>query len=476
MAQSTLDRGMTFSRGMGRMPLISMFVGFDLAILLAVDAALGAVFSILFPLCMFISVACRYRSLLDYRVVYLFALTAWSFTHCYGILVLLFQDGFQLQRYTSALTIYGYGVLLSTLLVLFFWKKNVVVVYPNKNFFDKGPGQLAFSMFVLTSFAYAAAVQLDLSSLPLASMFGSFMLVAFAATQLGYANQRRWVALTVACGYASAVYSVGAANRTSMLVPMVVTGLALLVTCPRLNGRVLSVRTALVAAGILLIALLADWQKQMKMSLFEALSGDMRAVPDFVSSVTNSNYMAHADATLDYLSYVQYVIDHHLYHHGYWFMQVASSFTPRILFPDKPNFDISAILYEAHVVKAPMYFDFLFDRIIDSGLFGILIYNLGYLLLTSVAYRMYARVKIDSPLGIECGLYLASLTTLYLVMRGPIILIAWFYLFPMVTIGVLHIVTRIMRRTRMRTIARRIQNAGYFLIDTKQKRSRRLHS
>jgi len=461
VVRSTLDRDVTFSRGLARLPLVSLFVGVDLAILLPFDAALGAACSILLPMCMFISVAHRYRSLLDYRCVYLFALTAWSFTHCYGILVLLLQDGVQLQRYTGALTVYGYGVILSTLLVLLFWKDSAVVVYPNRNFVGKGPGKLTLLMFVLTSFANAAVVQLDLSSLPLASMFGSFMLVSFAAVQLGYANQRRWVALIVACGYTSEVFSLGAANRTSMLVPMVVTGLALLVTRPRLNKRIMSIRTALLAVCILLVALLADWQKQMKISLFEALSGsDMRTLPGFMVSASNSNYMAHADATVDYLSYVQYVIDHQLYHYGYWFMQVATSFAPRMLFPEKPNFDVSAILYEAHVVRAPMYFDFLFDRIVDSGLCGIVLYNLGYLLLTSIVYRMYARVMVERPLGLECGLYLASLATLYLVMRGPIILIAWFLLFPMVAIAALDLVLRFMRRSRIRSVAHRIGNVG----------------
>jgi hypothetical protein len=51
---------------------------------------------------------------------------------------------------------------------------------------------------------------------------------------------------------------------------------------------------------------------------------------------------------------------------------------------------------------------------------------------------------------VECGLYLAALVTLYLVMRGPIILITWFYLFPMVFLALRNVAIRLMRRQRAR--------------------------
>ncbi|MFM0737515.1 hypothetical protein PQQ51_09770 [Paraburkholderia xenovorans] len=435
----------------GHVPLIPILIGIETPLLTLADPAWGAAASVLFPLSLFIAVARRYRDLLDYRVIYLFALSVWAANHCSGIFFLLQGDSTQIQPFGGAMSLYSYGVTASTFLVLLFWKDRVHVAELRIDTPEVHGERLRFFAFLVVSVGYAIVVQWD-SSLPIASMLSSFMLVAFATNQLSYARRGRWIALLLSGAYASAIFSLGAANRTSMLVPMVVTGLAALATRPRMDGRIFSLRTAFLIAALLAVALIADWQKQMHMSLFEAVTGDMRALPTLMSTAENSNYLTHADATLEYLGYIQYIIDHHIYHNGYYLMQVVSSFTPRALFPGKPNFDVSALLYDAHIVKMPMYFDFLFDRIIDSGFFGIVLYNLGYLWLTRTAYRMYDRVRAIRPLGVECGLYLAALITLYLVMRGPIILITWFYLFPMVLLALRNVAVRMLQPRRARRV------------------------
>jgi hypothetical protein len=432
----------------GHVPLIPMLIGIESPLLTLVDPAWGAALSVLFPLSLFFAVARRYRNLLDYRVVYLFAMSVWAANHCSGIFLLLQGDSTLLRQYASAMSLYSYGVTASTFLVLLFWKDTVAITGGGETSQEDKGERRRFIAFLVWSMAYAIEQQFEQSSMPIGPMLGSFMLVAFATNQLSYARSGRWVALLLAGGYTSAIFSLGAANRTSMLVPMVVTVLATIAAQPRLDGRILSLKTAYLLTALVAAALIADWQKQMHVSLFAAITGDMRTLPSLTATAGNSNYLPHADATLEYLGYVQYIIDHQLYHKGYYFMQVATSFTPRAVFPGKPIFDISAVLYDAHIVKSPMYFDFLFDRIIDSGFYGIVLYNLGYLWLTRVAYRLYDRVRAYRPLGVECGLYLAALVTLYLVMRGPIILITWFYLFPMVFLALRNVAIRLMRRQR----------------------------
>jgi hypothetical protein len=78
------------------------------------------------------------------------------------------------------------------------------------------------------------------------------------------------------------------------------------------------------------------------------------------------------------------------------------------------------------------------------------LYNLGYLCLSPAVYRMYDNVRSIRPFGVECGLYLASLVTFYLIVRGPIILITWFYLFPMVCIALRNPAIWLLRRKHAR--------------------------
>lgn len=439
--------------GLGSVPMIPMLIGTGLLWLLWTDPAWGAQLSLIFPLSFLLAVMPRYRGLLDYRIVYLFSITVWSFNHCYGVALLAQNSGALLQQYNGALTMYGYGVVLSTMLVLLFWKDKVGVGDPRQKAMKRKAGResktgaLRLLFFIVVSLAYAVIVQLESSDIPLASVLGSFMVVTFATIQASYAQRGRWGLVALMCIYTSAVFSSSAANRTTMLAPIAITCLAALAAVPRLNWRVISGRTAVLLALVAAISLLADWQKQMGMSLITAMTSDTRGLPGIGAAAENSNYFAHSDATADYLRYLQYIIDHHLYHNGSWFMQLVSSFTPRALFPNKPIYDVSAILYDDKIVGMPMYFDFLFDRISDSGMYGILLYNLGYLCLTRGVYRIYSRVRQARPYGLECGLYLTSLVTLFLVMRGPIILIAWFYLFPMTAIVMRNIVMRIFRFT-----------------------------
>jgi hypothetical protein len=125
-ASSPMTRTVGVS-GLGPVPMIPMMIGTGLLWLVWTDPAWGAQLSMIFPLSMLLAVMPRYRGLLDYRVVYLFSLTVWSFNHCYGIALLAHYSGALLQRYEDALTMYGYGVVLSTMLVLLFWKDKVAV-------------------------------------------------------------------------------------------------------------------------------------------------------------------------------------------------------------------------------------------------------------------------------------------------------------------------------------------------------------
>lgn len=419
----------------GRWPIVPIIIGLILMGLVSVDPASGAMLSVVFPLSLLITLTRNYRHLLDYRVVYLLGITVWSVDHCTGLFLLRHSAADLLHRYADALAMYGYGVLLSTFAVLVFWRDTVAIgAFLEKEFRPRAKPLKPF-FFAAVSIAYGVATFVTGSSdSNIGSALSSFVLVSFATVQIALALRGRWVAFTLVCMYTSALFSENAPNRTSLLVPLVISCLAAIASCNRLNWRIFSLKSGMLMLALIGTLLLADWQKQLGTSFVEAVLSDTPKGLGFDKTTMQSNYLVRSGATLDYFSYLQFIIDHRLYSPGSWLLQVVTSVAPRSVFAAKPNFDLSAILYEAHVVDAPLYFEFLFDRIADSGLYGILLYNFGYLFLTRYAYKTYSKVHTLRADGRECGLYITALVTLFLVIRGPIILIAWFYLYPMVLI------------------------------------------
>ncbi|KXV16881.1 hypothetical protein CR51_00070 [Caballeronia megalochromosomata] len=419
-------------------PVFGIVVGLLLLLLVYFDPMSGAMLSIALPLVLLLSRARRYRDFLDYRIVYLFGITVWSFDHCMGLFSLRNSADDLAHRCTEALAVYGYGVLLSSFAVLLVWRESVDVgtLIERAEPSDRRQGRMI--VLVFSSMAYAAVTFTSgFEPAEMGSALSSFVLLSFAMVQVGFVIRNRRMAFIMTCICISGMFSAHAPNRTSLLVPLAISSLAIIAASKgSINWKLFSMRSAGLVIAMLFIMIFADWQKQLKTSFFTALFSDDSQQLSFFQTALQSNYLVRSDATVDYFSYLQFIIEHELYSPCSWLLQLLTSFVPRSVYPSKPVFDLSAILYDAHVIDAPLYFDFLFDRVADSGLYGIVFYNLGYLLLTRFVYRTYSRVHRLRPDGPECGLYLTALVTLFLVIRGPIIQIAWFYLFPLVGIVV----------------------------------------
>jgi hypothetical protein len=221
-------------------------------------------------------------------------------------------------------------------------------------------------------------------------------------------------------------------NRTHALIPIIGAITAYYASKPsshRMNSKAL----AITILSIALLSLFADYQKQTHFSLLKSTLGEQQEI--IYNSYVSSNYSASQASLNTYLNVIHDILNTEGYKPGSWFLQLCTIAIPRFVYPEKPEFDLSKTYFELGYLEHNLYYDFLYDKIVDSGLVGVIAYSILYMLIVKIAIRLASKFMLTKlhPEGV--GFISISLSTLFLVTRGPIILIAFFLVGPMIVFG-----------------------------------------
>lgn len=417
--------------------LITVLVG----LMLIISPPYAAAAAMASPVMALLQHARRLKDLLDYRVLYLCALTYWGLSPTIGLLSALNGNDAPLRAVsTSVYYNYAIGLSLSPLLIYFFRPISIssyfrVICRPTT--FAGSITILNIAYFMTLAILMTLRTNTDVGPiriiLPSLVCYLVLFQGALIAQQDGKFGSLAWIGILLLI--TTLATSSGVANRTSLLMPLLSGLLCLLMASRYKNKAILSLYTAASIAILLFIMGIANIQKQLGQN-YLLLIPELAKSPDLIFySITNTNYAAKPEATILYFDLLQKTIGNDLYRPGHYAIQLFTSFAPRALWTSKPQYDISSSYFSEGVIDRPLYFDFLFDRLIDSGAIGVFLYHLLYLSMMRFCLSLGNVLALNGMKATGISLYALSLVIIFMAIRGPIILIAWF-LFPAILLAI----------------------------------------
>ena len=422
-------------------------VSATVGLLLAIDPPWAAVLAAGSPLIAAANYAKRYRDLLDYRIIYLLALLLWSYQPTFGLIGLLTADRSAVDSFNPVIFVhYSLGLTLSPLLVLFFRRPSVcypqIKINVSRSFLVSLSLWSGYALCALTLLTFVAVEgKSGFLDVALGNFPRSILLLIQAVISLRYARTKQYGRLLVLTIATIGIFSFHVANRTSMGIPAIIGALAALESSALVTRPLMSKRTIGIVAVLFTLLVTADLQKQTGTSIVVSAATVASDPSSLVAVFENSNYAARSDGTELFFQFLNLTIGQDHYRPGSWAMQLLTIFTPRSIYPDKPEYDISKLYFSEGLIDRPLYYDFLFDRLIDSGAIGVLLYHVFYLFIMRSILSLRGLLASNGLEHLGLGIYFISLVTFFLVMRGPIILFAWFVAAP-VLIGIAALLAR----------------------------------
>lgn len=424
--------------------LVTVFVG----LMLLVSPPHAAIVAILSPLIALAHNAKRLKDLVDYRVIYLVALSYWGLPQAIGLLLALDEGDASLRAVSATVYAnYAIGLSLSPLLIYLFRAISI----SSSPLATRSPitfsGSIAIlGMAYLTTLTILTILRANPNigfisiAIPSITCCLVFFQGAIIAEQYGKPGSHAWIVMLLLI--TSLVTSLGVANRTSLLMPLLSGLLCLLVLSRSKNRRFLSLRTGVLFAALIAIMIIADIQKQMKIN-YALLIPELISNPDILLySMFNTNYSATSQGSVLYFDLLQKTVGEDRFSPGHYALQLLTSVAPRALWDVKPQYDISTAYYSEGIIDRPLYFDFLFDRLIDSGGVGVLLYNTLYIFIMRFCFSLGNLLALNRMKSIGVSLYALSLVVIFMTIRGPIILISWF-LIPAILMAIIFLFAKL---------------------------------
>jgi len=402
-----------------------------------VSNVLALSLSPIFPLLLMIYYFRGLSTIYDYRFIYLSSLLVWGAGKSLSILI-------SVDSYIDSAVAFEYTFLMffCPLIVLFF-KFNINIILIRRKCINKNLYLIVIwfiSCFVLFYTKYYNT-ESNLNFL-VENIFRGLPIYLGVSVLLKTEKVNGYVSFFSLCVIVLTIipYTINTYNRTAILFPFSVLALSILsIKIKQYSNLKISKSKIIIYTLILLLVLyLSDLSKQKNLSIFESLGS---SISDVVSSsiIMKSNYLPEENSALNYFNTLENIIEHE---YGIILYQFISSITPRIFYPDKPETDISKILFANDISPQPLYFEIFLEPYYDSGVLGVIFY---FTLNLFLSYSLFNLIKNNDRYSLFIyaeALYFISLVTLFYSIRGPAVMILQFLGIPMAIFIFQHIFFR----------------------------------
>ena len=403
------------------------------------EAELAIISSLIFPLFLFVKYIKNLASIYDFRVVYLGSILVWSL----GKSLSVFMSYGSSVISGQFVSVYMLSMVIAPALVLIF-----KVPSPDTYFIKIQPNKLhharivKFSAFVwlllsITLYWSLGAPESNLTAFVLKQTSQGFLLVFASVLFMQLSSRETFFSVSflfIIAGITIFVFLQGPLNRTSLLLPLLIIILARLSQSKLIAMKFQSAKSLfgfiLAIPFFSILLLIADVQKQTSLSLLDII--DFVATrPEFIfEAIRNSNYLPDKESASYYFNSVNAILESKKEIPGGLFYQLASSLMPRIFFPDKGVTDLSQIMWENGFLTYPLYYEIFLEPVIDSRVFGVIIYYTLFLFFVWVSLVSVTMHKKGFRGIYSRSVYLLNLLVLFMIIRGPVIFIIWYAMLP----------------------------------------------
>lgn len=389
-----------------------------------------SVLSYLFIVILYLFVG-RRLSLIHFSQIYLVSLLLWGYQSFLSAISLICDGGNEVEfLYSDQILQYSIALYFSGLVYVLFYRVNDnIYTWIDIDSLD-GNTFVRVNFYVLSILIVLLTKDAESGFVSMVSLFfiKPMFFVLHGSLNFSEFKKGRWYNSIILLIITLLVSTYVAPNRSHAFIPIAMTVISWYVS----NGSTYKIpksKLIYIVVASVVVAYLADLQKQMQMSLFDAISNGENIY--FYIENYKSNYANSTNGFIYFLDVLKRVVEKDGYNPGAWFLQFIMAFMPRTLFVDKPEYDLSKIQYEKGYIDTPLFFDFLYDKIADSSFFGVIFYHVFYLVLIYISIQLCNKLsKLGFPQE-AVGLLGLSLVVLFFVVRGPIILLDFFLVGPL---------------------------------------------
>jgi hypothetical protein len=220
-------------------------------------------------------------------------------------------------------------------------------------------------------------------------------------------------------------FSEGGYSRTSVLLPL------LICVASYFCSHVVSLKFKWLIGGAMLLIMpplliISDTRKQTGLDSLSSIAL-LQSSSERSLLLRDSNFTNISGRTAEYFEILDMDYPSHCF--GFGFVQVFSWPIPRVLWVEKPDFDVSKRLFESGIYHFPLFFEPYLNMLMEGGVIAVFLYVGFYRLLLELAYRFY----LSSGMAASRIFYFMTGVAVLLAFRGAVIVIAQI-LFPAVLI------------------------------------------
>lgn len=223
--------------------------------------------------------------------------------------------------------------------------------------------------------------------------------------------------------------SSGPLNRTAFILPVAFFLILVILSSIKIvKKNIFSFNNIKYVFLILLIALLSDMQRKSGIAFYELIFLPEFLLVNFYSVIQDSTFFPSSNDADNYFYSLGLISEYELFKVLGIFKQLISIFIPRIYFPDKEQTDLSMILFSQGFLPQPAYYEIFLEPFIDSGYIGNFLFYFFLIILSCKCVELLKKSINTNLQPFFLSLYVLLLISLFMVVRGPIIFLAWYLL------------------------------------------------
>lgn len=408
-------------------------------IIYTVNVKLAITLSPLLPLFLLLIRVKNALMIFDYRNFYLLGLLFWSSGKSLPLMGSLFYNDIELNN-----NYYILSIILSPMLVFLFkrpllidnrlFKAKIMVNNENKK---KLLPSFLFFIFIFTLY-YMVWINVQnmqvffISTFILKALI--LLLISYCSLKIDLHKYSHIFLASVILTLSVFLYSLDSSNRTSYLLPLSVICSGIYISNYKYINSILVYKKFIFSIFIILffviILFIADLHKKYPFSDIDSFFSIVMNYDFLKDVIINSNYYQKEIYSLDYFYVLNELVKNNLSYPGALLFQLASSVTPRIFFPSKEVTNLSLLLWEDGITPGPLYYELFLEPLIDSGVFGVLLYFSLFLFINSVVFNIVIKSIKTFNINFSISVYIINLIIIFYALRGPSILIIWYLLLP----------------------------------------------
>lgn len=389
------------------------------------------------------------NSLFDFRTIYLLSIFTWSFAK--SISIIQDYDFYYVNvKFLDSILYYIIALIITPNFVFIFKCDTYsIITIDAKNDNDF---MLISKTLLLTTFIYMIHYASRLMDEPLNFIFkqlsqGLVLVISGAAIIMlcqKITILRSIVVLIVSLGLIL-LLSMDGNSRTFLLLPVTLITLSILINNKIKKPNLLF--KLFILSALFISILTSDLMKKNDVQLTEIITNNTEYTLSINELIYESNFLPEKYSALNYFESINAIIvNEDLIPMGLLY-QFMSIITPRQIFIEKEVVDLSKKMWDRGRVPQPLYYEIFLEPIIDSGIFGVFFYFIILLLFIKISEYL-----IKSQKGFKFyyfrSVYILNLITMFYVIRGPAIFLAWYALIPNLIIWALLIHDRAFIKNR----------------------------